>query len=64
MSEIQELVRIISVICLISIWLFSLWWAISHSENKNSHIEVFVSRVWILIHVIAVIIFFVWCWVS
>ena len=66
MSEIQELGRIISVICLIGIWLFSLWWAILHSENinKNSHIEVLVSRVWILIHIIVVIIYFVWCWVS
>ena len=66
MSEIQELGRIISVICLIGIWLFSLWWAIFHSENinRNSHIEVFVSRVWILIHIIVVIIYFVWCWIS
>lgn len=61
MSEIQTMGRIISIICLIGIWLFSLWWAICHSEdiNRNSHIEVFVSRVWILIHIIAVIIYFV-----
>lgn len=66
MSEIKELGRIISVICLIVIWLFSLVEAILHSENKNknSHIEVFVSRVWILIHIIVVIIYFVWCWIS
>ena len=66
MSEIQELGRIISVICLIGIWLLSLWWAICHLENinKNSYIEVFVSRVWLLIHIIVVIIYFVWCWIS
>lgn len=66
MSEIKVLGRIISVICLIGIWLLSLWWAIFHSENKNknSHVEVFVSRVWLLIHIIVVIIYFVWCWVS
>ena len=66
MSEIQELGRIISVICLIGIWLLSLLCAICHSENinKNSHIEVFVSRVWLLIHIIVVIIYFVWCWIS
>ena len=66
MSEIQTMGRIISTICFIGIWLLSLWWAICHSKdiNRNSHIEVFVSRVWILIHIIAVIIYFVWCWKS
>lgn len=66
MSEIKELGRIISVMCLIVIWFFSLVWSIRHSENinRNSHIEVLVSRVWILIHIIAVIIYFVWCWIS
>ena len=66
MSEIQTMGRIISIICLIGIWLLSLWWAICHSAdiNRNSHLEVFVSRVWILIHIIEVIIYFVWCWRS
>ena len=66
MSEIQTMGRIISMICLICIWLLSLLWAICHSKdiNRNSHTEVFVSRVWILIHIIAVIIYFVWCWNS
>ena len=66
MSEIKELGRIISVMCLIVIWFFSLVWSIHHSKNinRNSHIEVLVSRVWILIHIIAVIIYFVWCWIS
>lgn len=66
MSEIKVLGRIISVICLIVIWLFSLVWSILHSENinKNSHIEVFVSRVWLSIHITVVIIYFVWCWIS
>ena len=66
MSEIQTMGKIISIICLIGIWLLSLWWAICHSKdiNRNSHIEVFVSRAWILIHIIAVIIYFVWSWRS
>ena len=66
MIGIKELGRILSVISLIGIWLLSLWWAICHLKNinKNSHIEVLVSRVWILIHIIVVIIYFVWCWIS
>ena len=66
MSEIQTMGRIISMICLIGIWLLSLLWAICHSKdiNRNSHTEVFGSRVWILIHIIAAIIYFVWCWNS
>ena len=66
MSEIQTMGRIISMICLICIWLLSLLWAICHSKdiNRNSHTEVFVSIVWILIHIIAVIIYLVWCWNS
>ena len=65
MSEIQTMGRIISMICLIWIWLLSLLWAICHSKdtNRNSHAEVFVSRVWILIHIIAAIICFLWCWI-
>ena len=41
MAHTPFIIRIISVICLIVIWLFSLVEAILHSENinKNSHIE-------------------------
>lgn len=64
MSEIIAWGKSISIAILgliyIKIWL----WASDHAIdcNSNSKAEVVVSRAWILIHIIAAVIFFIYCW--
>lgn len=64
MSEIAKFGRVASAVCLLVIYTLIWCWVFSHVENinKNSHMEVIISRIWIGIHIIGVIIFFIWCW--
>lgn len=65
MSEIIEVGKIISILCIVFVYMIVWNWVIDHKKdcNRNSYVEVIVSRAWILIHIIGVIIFFIWCWI-
>ena len=64
MSEIIVVGKIMSIVCILFVYINVWGWAIDHAKdcNRNSKIEVVVSKVWISIHIIAAVLFFVWCW--
>lgn len=60
MHEIIAVGKTLSVFCILIIYLNIWGWFIDHLKGIN--IEIFISSIWISIHIFALITFFIWCW--
>lgn len=64
MSEISEIGKMISILVGVILYFCTWEWAVEHQIdcNRNAYWEVIVANIFILLHIIALIVWFVWSW--
>lgn len=64
MTELAGIGRMVSIFFAITLYACSWMWTVDHQTdcNKNAVWEVLVARVFIGIHIIALLAFFIWSW--
>lgn len=64
MTELASVGKTISMFFVIVLYVCVWGWAIDHKKdcNRNAIWEVLVARLFIGIHIIALVVFFIWSW--
>lgn len=66
MNEISEIGKTMSIFVGGLLYLCAWCWAMEHQRNcnRNAYWEVIVANIFILLHIIAMIVWFIWSWIN